>query len=135
MGRGGLGELAYIVRFVTSDFPVDIMGLQVTDHGSDARVVTVSGEVDAITGPRLFDYLSAQLTAARLVVVDLDGVEFLGSAGLSALFEANEIAIREGRMLRLVCNSRTANRAMEATELKEYFTFAGTVPDALHEPP
>src|SRR5262249_20797362 len=111
------------------------MGLQVTDHGPDARGGTVVGEIDAMTRPTLFDYLAAQLAVARLVVVDLDGVEFLGSAGLSALFEANEIAIREGRMLRLVCNSRTANRAMEATELKEYFTFAGTVPDALHRAP
>jgi anti-sigma B factor antagonist len=116
---------------VTSDFPVDIMGLQVADHGSDARVVTVVGEVDAITGPKLADFLFAQLAAVRLVVVDLDGVEFLGSAGLSALFEANELAIREDRALVLVCNSRIANRALEATELKDYFIFADTVSDAL----
>jgi anti-sigma B factor antagonist len=122
----------YIVRIVTSDFPVDIMGLQVADHGSEARVVTVVGEVDALTGPKLAHFLTAQLASARLVVVDLDGVQFLGSAGLSALFEANELAIREDRVLRLVCNSRIANRALEATELKEYFTFAGTVSDALH---
>ncbi|HET9256263.1 MAG TPA: STAS domain-containing protein, partial [Pseudonocardiaceae bacterium] len=115
--------------------PVDIMELQVADHGPAARVVTVVGEVDALTGPKLFDFLVAQLAAARLVVVDLDGVQFLGSAGLSALFEVNEIAIREGRALRLVCNSRTANRALEATELKDHFTFAGTVPDALSESP
>ena len=120
---------------VTSDFPVDIMGLQVVDHGSGTRVVTVIGEVDAMTGPKLADFLFAQLATARLVVVDLDGVQFLGSAGLSALFEANELAIREDRALRLVCNSRIANRALEATELKEYFTFADTIPDALEESP
>ncbi len=129
-----LGELAYIVRIVTSDFPVDIMGLQVAEHGSEARVITVVGEVDALTGPQLIDFLTAHLAAVRLVVVDLDGVQFLGSAGLSALFEANELAIREGRVLRLVCNSRIANRALEATELKEHFSFAGTVADALDEP-
>src|SRR5262249_14303106 len=108
--RGVRDGQPYIVRIVTSDFPVDIMGLQVSEHGSDARVVTGVGEVDALTGPRLFDSLAAQLATARLVVVDLDGVQFLGSAGLSALFEANEIAIREGRALRLVCHSRTVNR-------------------------
>jgi anti-sigma B factor antagonist len=129
------GELPYIVQVVTSDFPADIMELQVTECGADARVVTVIGEVDAMTGPKLADFLFAQLAAARLVVVDLDGVQFLGSAGLSALFEANELAIREDRTLRLVCNSRIANRALEATELKEHFTFAGTVPDALQETP
>ncbi|MDQ3764501.1 MAG: STAS domain-containing protein [Actinomycetota bacterium] len=120
---------------VDSDFPADIIGLQVAEHGSDARVVTVTGEVDTLTAPKLASFLNTQLSAARVVVVDLDGVEFLGSAGLSALFEANELATRERRALRLVCHSRIANRALEATELREQFTFADTVPDALKVSP
>ncbi len=119
------------MRIVTSDFTADIMELRVAEHGSDTRVVTVVGEVDALTAPELATFLTAQLATARLVVVDLDGVRFLGSAGLSVLFDANELANREDRALRLVCNSRIANRALEATELKEHFIFAGTVPDAL----
>ncbi|MGH3717903.1 MAG: STAS domain-containing protein [Pseudonocardiaceae bacterium] len=114
-----------------NDFPADIIGLRVAEHGPDARVVTVTGEVDTLTAPKLASLLSEQLSAARVVVVDLDGVEFLGSAGLSVLFEANELATRERRALRLVCHSRIANRAMEATELRDQFTFADTVPDAL----
>jgi anti-sigma B factor antagonist len=123
-----------IVRHVSSDF-ADIMDLQVTEHGSDARIVTVLGEVDALTAPELAAFLTAQLAAAQVVVVDLDGVGFLGSAGLSVLFEANEQASRQDRVLRLVCNSRIANRALEATELKEHFSFADNVPDALKDPP
>jgi anti-sigma B factor antagonist len=123
-----------IVRHVSSDF-ADIMDLQVTEHGSDARIVTVQGEVDALTAPELAAFLTAQLAAARVVVVDLDGVGFLGSAGLSVLFEANEHASRQDRVLRLVCNSRIANRALEATELKEHFSFADNVPDALTDSP
>lgn len=114
-----------------ADFPADIIGLQVAEHGPDARVVTVRGEVDTLTAPKLASFLHTQLSAARVVVVDLDGVDFLGSAGLSALFEANELAARERRALRLVCHSRIANRALEATELRDHFTFADTVPDAL----
>lgn len=117
--------------FPASDFPADVIGLQVAEHGPDARVVTVRGEVDTLTAPKLASFLNTQLSAARIVVVDLDGVEFLGSAGLSALFEANELAARESRALRLVCHSRIANRALEATELRDHFTFADTVPDAL----
>jgi anti-sigma B factor antagonist len=123
------------VTRVDSDFPGDIIRLQVAEHGSDARVVTVRGEVDTLTAPKLAGFLNEQLSAARVVVVDLDGVEFLGSAGLSALFEANELATREQRALRLVCHSRIANRALEATELREHFTFADTVPEALANVP
>lgn len=88
------------------DFSAEIMGLQVIEHGADARVVTVTGEVDSLTAPELAACLTAQLAGARRVVVDLDGVQFLGSAGLSVLFEANELATREDRDLRLVCHSR-----------------------------
>jgi anti-sigma B factor antagonist len=117
---------------VDSDFGADIIGLQVVEHGVDARVVTVTGEVDTLTAPQLAGLLNEQLsTAARVVVVDLDGVEFFGSAGLSALFEANELATEQDRALWLVCHSRIANRALEITELRERFTFADTVPDAL----
>jgi anti-sigma B factor antagonist len=123
------------VTRVDSDFPTDIIGLQVAEHGPDARVVTVRGEVDTLTAPRLAGLLTEQLSAARVVVVDLDGVEFLGSAGLSALFEANEQATLHHRVLRLVCHSRIANRALEATELRDRFTFADTVPDALENVP
>jgi anti-sigma B factor antagonist len=123
------------LRTVTSDFSAEIMGLQVVEHGSDARVVTVTGEVDSLTAPDLADFLTAQLAVARLVVVDLNGVQFLGSAGLAALFEANELAGREDRGLRLVCHSRTVNRALAVAGLRHRFTLADNVADAVRDSP
>jgi len=113
----------------------DILDLQVAEHGPDARVVTVVGEIDALTAPELAAFLTAQLVVAQVVVVNLDGVRFLGSPGLSVLYDANELATREDRDLRLVCNSQTANWALEATGLREHFTFADSVPDALKNSP
>ncbi|HEX5348137.1 MAG TPA: STAS domain-containing protein [Pseudonocardiaceae bacterium] len=106
----------------------DILDLQMAEHGADARVVTAVGEIDALTAPELAAFLIAQLVVAQVVVVNLDGVRFLSSAGLRALFEANEFAIREDRDLRLVCNSQTANWALETTGLREHFTFTDNVP-------
>lgn len=116
---------------MNSAFPADIVGLEVTAHGPDARVVTVTGEVDTLTAPQLAAVLTTQLTLARLVVVNLDGVQFLGSAGLQVLVEANELATQQDRHLRLVCNSPAANLTLESTGLREHFTFADNVPDAL----
>ncbi|MGH3767952.1 MAG: STAS domain-containing protein [Pseudonocardiaceae bacterium] len=113
------------------DFPANILGVQVDEHGSDARVVTVAGEVDALTAPKLAAYLTAQLAVAQVVVVDLDEVRLLGSAGLRVLFEANELATRQDRELRLVCNSPNAALALEVSGLNEYFAMAGSVPEAL----
>jgi anti-anti-sigma factor len=118
---------------VTSAFSVDIMGLEVTERAQAARVVTVTGEVDVVTAPDLADCLTTQLAAAQVVVVDLDGVRFLGSAGVAVLFEANELATRRGCELRLVSPSRTAKLALTVTGLGSCFTFADSVPTALND--
>ncbi|MGH3780636.1 MAG: STAS domain-containing protein [Pseudonocardiaceae bacterium] len=72
---------------------------------------------------------------AQVVVVNLDGVRFLASAGLRALFEANERATQQDRDLRLVCNSWNANQALEAGGLREHLPFADDVPDACGRDP
>lgn len=118
---------------VCSDFPVPIVSLHVTDYGPDARVVTVTGEVDALTAPMLDACLSAQLAVARFVVVDFDRVKFLASAGLRVLFEVNELALERGRNLRFVCNCPIANLALETTGLRHHLTFADNVLDALSD--
>lgn len=123
------------MRGVSTNFPADMLDLQVAEYGPDARVVTVVGEIDAFTAPELAAFLTAQLAVAHVVVVDLDGVQFLASVGVSVLFEANELATREDRALRLVYNSQTPNLALEAPGLREYFTFANSVPDALQNSP
>lgn len=122
------------MRGVSSNFP-DILDLQVAEYGPDARVVTVVGEIDALTAPELAALLTAQLAVAQVVVVDPDGVQFMASVGLSVLFEANELATREDRALRLVYKSQTPNLALEAPGLREHFTVANSVPDALKNSP
>jgi anti-anti-sigma factor len=67
--------------------------------------------------------LQFAVLVTSLVIVDLDGVRFLSSAGLRAPFEANRFAIRECCDLLLVCHSQTANWALKATGLREHFTF------------
>lgn len=117
----------------SSDAPGDI-GLQVAEHRPEARVITLVGDIDTPTALELANTFNQQLTVARVVVVDLDGVSFLGSAALSTLFEANELATRQHRALRLVCNSPIANRALAAAGLREHFIFADTVSGALKYP-
>jgi anti-sigma B factor antagonist len=128
-GRFALRALYHMA--VSRDFPEPLVGLQVTDYGADARVVTVTGEVDALTAPTLAACLSAQLAVPQVVVVDLDGVKFLASAGLQVLFEANELAIERGCYLRFVCNCPLANLVLETTGLRQHLTFADDVADAL----
>jgi anti-sigma B factor antagonist len=116
---------------VSRHFPVPLVGLQVADHGPDARVVTVTGEVDALTAPTLATCVSAQLAVAKVVVVDLDGLKFLSSAGLRVLFEVNELAVERDCRLWFVCSCPVANMALETTGLRQHLSFAEDVVSAL----
>ena len=113
----------------------NILDLQVAEHGGDARVITVGGEINALTAPELAALVTAQVAAVPLVVVDLQRVRFMGFAGLSVLVEANELATREGRRLRLVCHSEMVNRALDVAGLREQFSLSDTVSAALNNSP
>jgi anti-anti-sigma factor len=106
--------------------------MRVTEHGPHARVVTVGGEIDALTAPKLGALLTAHLAATSVLVIDLARVRFLGSAGLSVLFAANELASTGNQSLWLVFPRRgMVNRALEVIGLSEQFNVAETVVAAL----
>ncbi|GAB3586857.1 hypothetical protein GCM10027445_66230 [Amycolatopsis endophytica] len=100
----------------------------------DAVVVTVTGGVDLCSAPALISELDQARGAARAprpVVVDLSGVDFLGSAGLSVLVEAEQRCAEGGTPLRLVASSRVVLRALEAADLRQVFTVSESVDRAL----
>jgi anti-anti-sigma factor len=116
---------------MTSEYPVPLGGLQVTEYGPDVRVVTVTGELDALIAPTLAACLSAQIAVAQVIVVNLNGVKFLSSAGLRVLFETNELATERSRRLRFVCNCPIACMALERTGLRQHLPFADNIEAAL----
>ena len=84
------------------------------------HVVRVGGEIDMLTSPRLRAALSPVVSAAGGdVVIDLDGVTFLGSNGLGVLVELSQQAAAVGTSLRLVCANRMAVRPLTLTGLDQ----------------
>jgi anti-sigma B factor antagonist len=116
---------------VDSVVAADILGVQVTEHGPETRIVTVTGELDALTTQVLATVLTETLVAARVVVVDLDGVQYLASVGLRVLIEAKYLAAEHGSDLQLVCHSASVNLVFDGSGLREHFTFADSVAMAL----
>ena len=116
---------------VDSVVPADILGVQVTEHGADTRIIAVTGELDALTAPVLATVLTEMLVTARVVVVDLDGVQYLASVGLRALIQAKHLAAEHDSELQLVCHSPSVNLVFDASGLREHFIFADSVALAL----
>jgi len=107
----------------TSADPGDLdVRVEATDG---ACTVTVTGDVDATTAPVLADRLVRLLTRPEEqdVQLDLRGVTFLDSAGLTSLIAAHRCAEGAGRVLRMRCGTtRAVVRPLEITGLTTVFT-------------
>jgi anti-sigma B factor antagonist len=87
--------------------------------------VTVVGEVDTFTAPVLRSTLDSQLEQQpRELVIDLSGVQFLGSAGLAVLVETQKSSRSREVGLRLIASTRAVTRPLEVTGLIDLFTIA-----------
>jgi anti-sigma B factor antagonist len=97
----------------------ELITLTVATFDISARVST-TGEVDSSSAPALHSELDRLLDAGyREVVVDLDGVTFLDSAGLCALAAVHRRAADEGARLRILASHRAVIRPMQITGLWE----------------
>jgi anti-sigma B factor antagonist len=99
----------------------DLISLSVVTTDTTVRVST-TGEVDSASAPQLHAELEAQLDAgARELIVDLDGVTFLDSAGLCALAAVHRRATTEGVTLRVLASHRAVIRPLQITGLWDLF--------------
>ncbi len=101
-----------------------------------AVVVRVVGDVDAASAEALRGGLrvavpSARQQQARLLVVDLEGVSYFGSAGLNAMLDCRDEASTQGVTVRLVSARPVVTRPIEVTGLEEMLPVYPTVTAAL----
>ncbi|RFU21217.1 STAS domain-containing protein [Geodermatophilus marinus] len=103
---------------VTSSIPGDDL-VSVAVSGNDTALhLTVAGEVDSSTAPALRAALDEALDRApRQVVVDLDAVSFLDSAGLCVLASAHRRATERGLQLRVLASGSAVIRPLQITGL------------------
>jgi anti-sigma B factor antagonist len=112
--------------------PQDLLHVTVHRPDGGAEVLEVTGEVDLLSVEVLDDALVAAVAREpALLVIDLTGVSFLASVGMTVLLKAHRDA-GSGTKLRVVAPGRsTVGRALELTGLTEALAVAGTRADAL----
>jgi len=99
------------------------------DQKADWQVLTVRGEVDVTTTPRVRAQLISLLSEGNpQVIVDLEGVEFLDSSGLGALVAGLKLARSRSGELRIVCDrQRSVRKVLEVTGLERVLERYDTV--------
>ena len=108
----------------------------VRDVYDGAVVVHANGEVDSRTVDLLSEALAAAVAEAaacppRLLVVELDGVTYFGSAGLNALLNCTEKARAEGVAVRVVATGAEVLRPIEVTRINTVLPPYRSVSEAL----
>jgi anti-sigma B factor antagonist len=108
--------------------PVLAIGVR---RGAGHVLVTVAGEVDIATVPRLREQLFALAAGGRPLIADLDRVSFIDAAGLGVLAGAAGRAAAHGGSLHVVCARDRTRRLLRLTGLDRPAGLAGTVGEAL----
>ncbi len=98
---------------------------------SGAHVISVRGEIHVSTAPRFAQRLSEAIdNGATAVVLDLSGVEFIDSTGLSVLLTGLRRITQVNGSLALVCTNPTVLRLFQITSLDETFDIFADRPSA-----
>ncbi|MFC9285057.1 STAS domain-containing protein [Streptomyces collinus] len=105
-------------------------GVHISDH-AERVVVTVVGELDFDTCPRITQVTDTVIIRDRTLCLDLAGVPFLDASGLGLLQLLDEHAGVQGGLLELSGLQSQPRRVLELTGMGARFrTAAVHVPDA-----
>ena len=85
--------------------------------------VELEGRLDTTTSPELEKSLNESLDGVTELVMDLNGLEYISSAGLRVLLAAHKIMSRKGEMKLLHVND-TVMEILEVTGFTDILTIA-----------
>ena len=103
-----------------------------TGHSGPVPVTSVVGEIDTTTEEVIGNEVRAQLAARpEVLVLDLTGVVFMGSAGLNLLVQAQKEATRLGVRLAVAARGGIVRRVLDMTGVDRMIEVHRDVPSVL----
>jgi anti-sigma B factor antagonist len=107
------------------------LGLEVDESRAPYTVLSVKGEIDVYSAPRLRERLVELVSQGhRQIVVDLEAVDFLDSTGLGVLVGGLKRLRSHDGELSIVCSQSRILKVFEITGLTSVFRMAATVDEA-----
>jgi anti-sigma B factor antagonist len=92
------------------------------DAEGGAHVICVRGEIHVTTAPRFAERLTEAIESGRTaLVLDMTGVEFIDSTGLSVLLNGLRLVGQKRGKLALACANPTVLRLFQITGLEGTF--------------
>ena len=90
--------------------------------GDGAHIIRVRGEIHVSTAPQFAQHLSDVVESGKTaIVLDMTGVEFIDSTGLSVLLNGLRLVTQVHGRMAIVCTNPTVLRLFQITNLDETF--------------
>lgn len=107
--------------------------LEVRSQGK-ATIIAVSGELDLASSPALQEELDGVAASnSDLLIIDLRGLDFMDSTGLSVLVRAHQRAEEQGRRLAIVKGPQQVQRLLSLTGVADRMTVVDSPEELLSE--
>lgn len=99
---------------------------------ADRIVISLHGELDLLGAPRLQQRIEqADVDSRGVLVLDLQGLQFVDSAGLRVILAAHEAARRRGHEFALTKGSEQVRRLLSIAGVDEHLRVIDTPDDVL----
>lgn len=90
------------------------------EHNASEKIVSLSGEIDAYTAPKLKEtLLPLTKESGATVLVDLENISYMDSTGLGVFISALKSTKEEGTSLKLINLQERVYRLFKITGLTE----------------
>jgi len=100
-------------------------------HEGGVAVIAIEGSIDGKTAPLVRQEIAPSLEGAKSAIIDLSKVDYLSSAGLRLLLLMyREFSAKSGKLV-LLGLSEDIRTVMSHTGFLNFFTLAGSLPEAL----
>ena len=107
------------------------MNISKTQQGS-VTIIQVSGSLDALTAPKLTEFLTSEIGAGNIkLVADLTGLEYSSSAGLRVILNATKESRQRSGDMRLASVQPNVQKILEMSGFTSILKFYPNVDDAV----
>jgi anti-sigma B factor antagonist len=114
-----------------ASLPGKLLTVDVQPHPRGIPLVRVLGDIDLATAPAFQRAMHEQVAHRQKFVVDMDGVEFLSSAGLAVLVDLRQQMAEHDLKWAMVAARQTVTRPLEITGLLAILPIFDTLPAAV----
>jgi anti-sigma B factor antagonist len=111
--------------------PGKLLTVDVQPHPRGVPLVRLLGDVDLATAPLFQRAVEQQVAQRQGFVVDMDGVDFLSSAGLAVLVDLRQQMADQDLKWAVVAARTTVTRPLEITGLLTILPIFDTLPAAV----